>query len=195
MKKGCILLVAAALLAAGSVPATSAKRETKNGLGGCLAAVQMWSVGFKHEIASFMGVSLDRMPSLFCQRLAEGVRSGRIGYSDINRLQLDQATEIWLVIKGKSKAASAAQAPAPWTRKFRTCSGVHGAFQVPASQECPMSNFAPPGIGTVVKSKPKAKQAPPAWTRKFRTCDAITGSFQIPASQNCPLSGHANYGG
>ncbi|WP_245430092.1 hypothetical protein [Mesorhizobium sp. WSM3859] len=50
-----------------------------------------------------MGVSQERMPALFCQRIAEGVRGGRISYSDINRLQLDQPTEIWLVIKGKSK--------------------------------------------------------------------------------------------
>ncbi|WP_245481829.1 hypothetical protein [Mesorhizobium sp. M7A.F.Ce.TU.012.03.2.1] len=48
-----------------------------------------------------MGVSQERMPALFCHRIAEGLRSGRISYSDINNLQLDQATEFWTVIKGK----------------------------------------------------------------------------------------------
>lgn len=48
-----------------------------------------------------MGVSQERMPSLFCQRLRDAVLSGRITASDINNLQLNQPTEIWKVIKGK----------------------------------------------------------------------------------------------
>lgn len=119
----------------------SAKREPKVNPDGCVAAVHAWGLTLKHDIASFMGVSQERMPALFCQRLGEGLRSGRITYSDINNLQLDQPTEIWMVIKGKSKAAARA-APAPRTSKFRSCSGIDGSFQVPASQKCPLSGYA-----------------------------------------------------
>ncbi len=96
----------------------------------------------KHQLASFMGVSLDRMPALFCQRIFEGVRQGRISYSDLDRLRLDRPTEIWLVLKGKSKAAAAAQVPAQRPSKFRTCNGTGGTFQVPASEQCPLSGYA-----------------------------------------------------
>ena len=116
----------------------SAKREPKVNLDGSVAPVQAWGLTLKHDIASFMGVSQERMPALFCQRLGEGLRSGRISYSDINNLQLDQPTEIWMVIKGKSKAAT----PAPRNSKFRTCNGVDGTFQVPISQKCPLSGYA-----------------------------------------------------
>ena len=115
----------------------AAKREQD----GCISAVQLWSITFKHEIASFMGVSQERMPALFCQRIAEGIRSGRISYSDLNRVQLDLPTEIWLVIKGKSKAAVAAT-PASRDPKFHTCKGTEGAFELPTSQKCPLSGYA-----------------------------------------------------
>jgi hypothetical protein len=167
-----------------------AKREATADLSGCVAAVHTWSIGFKHEIASFMGVSLERMPSLFCQRLAAGLRSGRISYSDINNVQLDLPTEIWLVIKGKSKATS--KAPAPRTRKVRTCSSVRGDFQIPASQKCPLGGYGLSEVELAIKGKSKpSTQAPPAWTRKFRTCNGTAGSFQVPVSQRCPLSGYA----
>ena len=120
----------------------SAKRDPNTDLSGCVTAVHAWSITLRHDIASFMGVSQERMPALFCQRLAAGLRSGRISYSDVNNLQLDQPTEIWMVIKGKSKAAAATQAPAPRNSKFRTCSGIDGTFQVPASQKCPLSGYA-----------------------------------------------------
>jgi hypothetical protein len=120
----------------------SAKRAPKTDLSGCVTAVHAWNITAKHDIASFMGVSLENMPSLFCQRLAAGLISGRISYSDINNLQLDQPTEIWMVIKGKSKAATVTQAPTSRTSNFRTCSGIDGAFQVPASQKCPLSGYA-----------------------------------------------------
>lgn len=89
-----------------------------------------------------MGISKERMPGLFCQRLAEGIRSGRISYSDLNSIQYNLPTEIWLVIKGKSKAAAAAQVPVPRPSKFRYCTGIDGAFQIPASQNCPLSGYA-----------------------------------------------------
>ena len=169
----------------------SPKRESKTGLSGCVAAVDAWGLTLKHDIASFMGVSLERMPPLLCQRLAEGVRSGRISYSDINRIQSDRSTEFWLVIKGKTKPTTT-RAPAPRARNFRNCNGVDGAFQVPLSQKCPLSGYAHSEIGTGGKGKSRAvaRQAP-AWTRKFRTCKGIDGSYQIPVSRKCPLSGYA----
>ncbi|MER9403910.1 hypothetical protein NKI36_07585 [Mesorhizobium caraganae] len=140
MKNAIFLLLAAAIVFTGCQSSQAAAKREQNS-DGCISAVRLWSISFKHEIASFMGVSQERMPALFCQRLGEGIRSGRITYSDLNRLQLDQSTEIWLVIKGKSKAAAKA-APAPRNPNFRTCKGTEGTFQVPVSQKCPLSGYA-----------------------------------------------------
>ncbi|MDX8442792.1 hypothetical protein [Mesorhizobium australafricanum] len=193
MKSSISLLVGAALtlMTCGSSQAGT-KQAPEANLDGCISAVHLWSITFKHEIASFMGVSQERMPALFCQRIAEGIRSGRISYSDINRLQLDQPTEIWLVIKGKSKAAAAAT-PAPQTSGFRTCYRNNGAFQIPASQKCPLSGHAQFDQPTKIDMKGKSKVATPAPRNpKFRTCNGTTGTFQIPVSRKCPLSGYAN---
>jgi len=96
------LLLAAAVAVMLCQPAEAAKKRAgKVDLSGCIEAVQVWNLTVKQDIASFMGVSRERMPGLFCQRLAEGIRSGRITYSDMNALQLDQPTEFWKVIKGK----------------------------------------------------------------------------------------------
>ncbi|WP_328824843.1 hypothetical protein [Mesorhizobium neociceri] len=191
MKKAIFLLLAAAIVFTGCQSSQAAAKREQNP-DGCISAVHLWSITFKHEIASFMGVSQERMPALFCQRLGEGIRSGRITYSDLNRLQLDQSTEIWLVIKGKSKAPP--QAPAPRNSKFRTCYRNNGAFQVPASQKCPLSGHAQFDQPTKIEMKGKSEAASPAPRNpKFRTCSGITGTFQIPVSQKCPLSGYANY--
>ena len=103
MKKGILLrLGLVVVLTVCQFSQASAKPGPKVDLSGCVTSVQAaWGLTFKHDIASFMGVSQERMPALFCQRIAEGLRSGRISYSDINNLQLDQPTEIWMVIKGK----------------------------------------------------------------------------------------------
>ncbi|RUU94533.1 hypothetical protein EOD00_27435 [Mesorhizobium sp. M7A.T.Ca.TU.009.01.3.1] len=142
MKTGIVLLLLATAVFAGSQSSQAAgKREPKADLSRCVTSVQAaWGLTFKHDIASFMGVSQERMPALFCQRIAEGLHSGRISYSDINNLQLDQPTEIWMVIKGKAKAAT--QAPAPRNPKFRTCNGTTGTFQIPVSRKCPLSGYA-----------------------------------------------------
>ncbi|ESZ01007.1 hypothetical protein [Mesorhizobium sp. LNHC209A00] len=142
MKNNVLLLAATVALIGCQSSQAAAKRAPDAGLEGCLGAVRVWNISFKHDMASFMGTSQERMPTLFCQRLADGVRSGRVSYSDINRLQLDQPTEIWMVIKGKPKPAKVTQAPAPRSLKFRNCSGVDGAFQVPISQKCPLSGWA-----------------------------------------------------
>ena len=140
MKNAIFLLLAAAIVFTGGQSSQAAAKREQNP-DGCISAVHLWSISFKHEIASFMGVSQERMPALFCQRIGEGVRSGRISYSDLNKVQLDLPTEIWLVIKGKSKAAATA-APAPQNSKFRTCSGITGTFQIPVSRKCPLSGYA-----------------------------------------------------
>lgn len=192
VKNSISLLVAAALtlMTCGSSQA-GAKQAPEANLDGCISAVHLWSITFKHEIASFMGVSQERMPTLFCQRIAEGVRGGRISYSDINRLQLDQPTEIWLVIKGKSKAAAAATPP-PRNPRFRTCSSVFsGSFEVFASERCPLggSYSQSAGVPTVIEGKSKVA-APAPRNPKFRTCSNLHGgSFEVPASEKCPLGG------
>ncbi|MEW6630385.1 MAG: hypothetical protein AB1440_05910 [Pseudomonadota bacterium] len=94
-----LLLLTATLVAIGCQAATA--KPPKPDLSKCVASARVWNLSTKHQLASFMGVSLDRMPALFCQRIFEGLRQGRIGYSDLNRLQFDQPTEIWKVIKGK----------------------------------------------------------------------------------------------
>jgi hypothetical protein len=119
-----------------------AKRDPKADMNECIASARTRDLTFKHDMALFMGVSQEHMPALFCQRLADGIRSGRISYSDINNLQLDQPTEIWMVLKGKPKAAAPTQAQAPRSPNFRNCSGIDGTFQVPASQKCPLSGWA-----------------------------------------------------
>ena len=194
MKKGIFVLLATAVAFAACQPSqAAAKREPKPNLDGCIAEARAWNITLKHDIASFMGVSLERMPALFCQRLAEGVRSGRISYSDINRLQLDQPTEIWLVIKGKSKAAAPRQTPAPRSSSYRNCSGIDGAFQVPISQKCPLSGYAHFDEPTKKDTKASSKAATAPRSSKFRNCSGIDGSFQVPISQKCPLSGYAHY--
>ncbi|UDL87496.1 hypothetical protein LGH82_20150 [Mesorhizobium sp. PAMC28654] len=137
-----LLLATFVVLTACQSSQATAKRAPKPDLGGCINEVMAWDITLKHDITSFMGVSKERMPALFCQRIAEGMRSGRLSYSDINALQLDLPTEIWMVIKGKSKAAMATQAPPPRTSRFRICNGFDGTFQIPASQKCPLSGYA-----------------------------------------------------
>lgn len=81
--------------------ATAGARAPKEYMEKCVAGSHTWSISFKHEMASFMGVSVARMPALFCERIFAGVSQGRINYSDINRLQSNRSTEIWKVLKGK----------------------------------------------------------------------------------------------
>ena len=193
MKHAISLLLAAGMVFAGCQSSQAAAKREQNP-DGCISAVHLWSITFKHEIASFMGVSQERMPALFCQRITEGVRSGRISYSDLNRVQLDLPTEIWLVIKGKSKAAATAT-PAPRNPKFRTCSNViTGSFEVAASQKCPLggSYSQAAGVPTVIEGRPKAAPPKPR-NSKFRTCSNVyAGTFEVPASEKCPSGGGYN---
>ncbi|ESW66282.1 hypothetical protein NKH85_03810 [Mesorhizobium sp. M0924] len=187
MKNAIFLMLAAAIVFTGCQSSQAAAKREQDG---CISAVHLWSITFKHEIASFMGVSQERMPALFCQRLGEGVRSGRISYSDLNRVQLDLPTEIWLVIKGKSKAAARA-APAPRNSNFRTCNGITGTYQIPASRKCPVSGYAQHDQPTKIDIEGRPKAVPPMRRNsKFRTCSNVySGSFEVPASEKCPSGG------
>ncbi|WP_246682666.1 hypothetical protein [Mesorhizobium sp. B3-2-1] len=137
-----LLLGAVVVLSVCQASHAGAKRDPKVDMNECIASARTSDLTFKHDMALFMGVSQERMPALFCQRIADGIRSGRISYSDINRLQLDQPTEIWMVLKGKAKATAPTQSQAPRSPNFRNCSGIDGTFQVPASQKCPASGYA-----------------------------------------------------
>ena len=198
MNNGILLLLGAVFVSTVVCQPSEAgpKHEPNTDLNGCVTAVHSWGITLKHDIASFMGVSQESMPALFCQRLAAGLRSGRISYSDINNLQLDQPTEIWMVIKGKSKPPEVTQAPAPRSSKFRNCTGIDGAFQVPVSQKCPLSGYAHFDQPTEMdaKGRPKATtQVSAPRASNFRTCSGMDGIFQIPVSQKCPLSGYARH--
>ncbi|MER8646615.1 hypothetical protein [Mesorhizobium sp. M1252] len=76
------------------------KQDPEAAFDRCITKVAISNISAKHEIAAFMGVSLERMPPLLCRRLVDAMKTGRLTFSDINRLQFDQSTDIWKVIKG-----------------------------------------------------------------------------------------------
>jgi hypothetical protein len=103
----------------------------------------------------------------------------------------------FLLLLAVAAACSGLQSTQAWSAqsssKFRTCKSFDGPFQIPVSQQCPLSGYAhESGVPTAVEGKPKAAP-PPAWTRKFRTCSGIDGTFQVPVAQKCPLSGYSHY--
>ncbi|RWB71874.1 MAG: hypothetical protein EOQ50_20235 [Mesorhizobium sp.] len=147
MKNRISLLLTATVVAIGCQVSVAAKKHTdaspaNTELAKCIASARVWDITFKHELASFMGVSLDRVPATFCQRIIEGVRTGRISFSDVNAIQLSQPTEIWMDIKGKPKRPPVTHSLPPQSSRFRNCSGIDGSFQVPISQKCPLSGWA-----------------------------------------------------
>ena len=97
------LLVLPVMVAALAGCQTGQQTVTKNpraALARCLSRMETTDISAKYVLASFMGVSMERMPALFCQRLVDTTLSGRLSPSDINRLQTDQPTEAWKIIKG-----------------------------------------------------------------------------------------------
>ncbi len=102
MKNCLFVLLAATIVLSGSRTTQAADRpDVKTGFARCMKNYPSFPLSAKEEIRTFMGVSKERAPGLFCQRLAKAVASGRITLSDINRLQENRSTEIWKVIKGK----------------------------------------------------------------------------------------------
>jgi hypothetical protein len=79
----------------------AAKQDPKAAFDQCIANVALWSITAKHEATAFMGVTGERMPTILCRRLVDAMLSGRLTFSDINSLQLNQSTEVWKVIKGR----------------------------------------------------------------------------------------------
>ncbi len=102
MKPRFLLLPAmVAMLAGCQTGQETVNQDPKVAYERCISKVAISNVSAKHEIAAFMGVSLEHMPPLLCRRLVDAMKSGRLTFSDINRLQFDQSTDIWKVIKGK----------------------------------------------------------------------------------------------
>ena len=150
LRNRIILLLTAAVLTIGCQAAIAAKKQAGASqataeMDKCIASARVWDITFKHELASFMGEPLERVPALFCRRIFEAVRTGRISFSDVNAIQLNQPTEIWKVIKGNSRGSNATRGSTHPAPKYRSCSGIDGTFQVPASKNCPLSGYAHDG--------------------------------------------------
>lgn len=102
MKKCLFALFAAAcVLASSQITRAGEKPDVKAGLDRCMKSYPSLPLSAKEEIRTFMGVSKERAPALFCHRVVTAMAKGRITYSDINRLQENRSTEIWKVIKGR----------------------------------------------------------------------------------------------
>lgn len=94
-------LAAVMVLTGGQTAQAGNKPDIKAGIDRCIKHYATIPLSVKEEFRTFMGVSKERVPAIFCQRLVKAFASGRITYSDINRLQESRSTEIWKVIKGK----------------------------------------------------------------------------------------------
>lgn len=94
-------LAAIAVLSACQTSLADDKSDIKAANERCVKSYAVFPLSFKEELRTFMGVSKERAPAVFCQRLVKAVASGRITFSDINRLQESRHTEIWKVIKGR----------------------------------------------------------------------------------------------
>ncbi len=69
---------------------TTIQDDVKNNrqatIAGCVKRVEMSNARFKEQATAYIGVTKERLPSVLCDRLADGVASGRINQSDINGL-------------------------------------------------------------------------------------------------------------
>ncbi|MCP9231003.1 hypothetical protein NMG46_12190 [Mesorhizobium sp. LMG 17147] len=102
MKRRLLILPATIGILAGCQTGQEAvNKDPKAAYDRCIGNVATWSITAKHEAMAFMGVSEERMPATFCRRLVDALASGRLTLSDINRLQTNQPTDVWRVIKGK----------------------------------------------------------------------------------------------
>jgi hypothetical protein len=67
----------------------------------CMRQVELSGARFKQHALAYMGVSKERLPSLMCNRLADGVASGRINQSDLDGLiRTGQLTAKFRFLKG-----------------------------------------------------------------------------------------------
>lgn len=72
----------------------------EEGTARCMKNVQSWELGWKTEASQFMGVSKDRLPAVFCQRVGAAIEQGRLTEADMIGLRRGHSTRIWKIIKG-----------------------------------------------------------------------------------------------
>lgn len=102
MKINFYALLSAGVLLAGCQSAQDVvKTDPKGSYQRCIASTKKWDITSEQQLRAFMGVSKERAPVLFCQRLLKAVASGRVSESDLNRLQTERATEVFKVLKGR----------------------------------------------------------------------------------------------
>jgi hypothetical protein len=102
MKRAFLILPATVVALAGCQTGQDRVRnDPKAAYERCVKGFAVENITAKHEIAAFVGVSVERMPSVVCRRLVDAAKTGRLSLSDINRLQLDQPTDVYRILKGK----------------------------------------------------------------------------------------------
>jgi hypothetical protein len=77
------------------------KNNRETTVAGCIRRVELSGARFKEHAMAYMGVSRERLPSDLCNRLADGVASGLINQSDLDRLiRTGQLTAKFNFLKG-----------------------------------------------------------------------------------------------
>jgi Flp pilus assembly protein TadD len=84
---------------------TTIQDDVKNNreatVAGCIQRVELSAARFKEHAMAYMGVSRERLPGVLCNRLADGVASGRINQSDLDGLiRTGQLTAKFKFLKG-----------------------------------------------------------------------------------------------
>jgi hypothetical protein len=95
-----VLLAAAGLAGCVSADAPMQMNGTREeATARCVKKVETWGIGVKTEASQFMGVSKERVPAVFCQRMVAAIESGRITGADFAGLRREHSSRIWKVIK------------------------------------------------------------------------------------------------
>lgn len=98
------LSVAGGFLAGGMVVDSSAAQKgakrSASDLQSCMNRIRLMGPGTKSQLRQLTGASEARLPSVVCSRLARGVRSGRITWADVGRMQRGQGTQVFRILKG-----------------------------------------------------------------------------------------------
>jgi hypothetical protein len=78
------------------------KNNRETTVAGCMRQVEVSGARFKQHAMAYMGVSRERLPSVLCNRLADGVASGHINQSDLDGLiRTGQLTAKFRFLKGE----------------------------------------------------------------------------------------------
>ena len=99
------LFIAGGFLAAGlpvdaDAAEKGARRSNTGDLQRCMNSIRLAGPGAKSQLKQLTGASEARLPSVVCTRLARGVRSGRITWADVGRMQRGQGTQVFRILKG-----------------------------------------------------------------------------------------------